>query len=171
MTACTTRRLRYMGKDSIWKVKALNPIIDALGAFPVHRGTADREALRTSIAVVESGQPLVMFPEGTRQSGPVVQELFDGPAYVAAKSGAPIVPVGITGTGGAGTLRLRLELRHPVQPTDRGYASENPGKLRMLGNMGLDKNRRLFRVYAACQVQGSDLKGFLPEASRVHGFR
>ena len=66
----TKRRMRYMGKDSIWKVKALNPIIDALGAFPVHRGTADREALRTSIAVVESGQPLVMFPEGTRQSGP-----------------------------------------------------------------------------------------------------
>src|SRR5258707_8626515 len=94
----TTRRMRYMGKDSIFKFKPLNPFFHALGAFPVHRGAADREALRTSIAVIELGQPLVMFPEGTRQSGPVVQELFDGPAYVAAKTGAPIVPLGIGGS-------------------------------------------------------------------------
>lgn len=94
----TTRRLRYMGKASIWKIKVLNPLWDALGAFPVHRGAADREALRTSVAVLESGQGLVMFPEGTRQTGAVVQELFDGPAYVAAKTQVPIVPVGIGGS-------------------------------------------------------------------------
>jgi 1-acyl-sn-glycerol-3-phosphate acyltransferase len=97
----TTRRMRYMGKDSIFKFKFLNPFFHALGAFPVHRGAADREALRTSIAVIESGQPLVMFPEGTRQSGPAVQELFDGPAYVAAKTGVPIVPLGIGGSEAA----------------------------------------------------------------------
>ena len=94
----TPRRMRYMGKDSIWKIKFLNPLWDALGAFPVHRGAADREALRTSIAVLESGQALVMFPEGTRQTGPVVQALFDGTAYVAAKTQVPIVPVGIGGS-------------------------------------------------------------------------
>jgi 1-acyl-sn-glycerol-3-phosphate acyltransferase len=94
----TKRRMRYMGKDSIFKLKWLNPFFHALGAFPVHRGSADREALRTSIAVINTGQPLVMFPEGTRQAGPVVQELFDGTAYVAAKTGVPIVPVGIGGS-------------------------------------------------------------------------
>lgn len=94
----TRRRMRYMGKDSIFKYKFVNPLLFALGAFPVHRGSADREALRLSVAVVESGQPLVMFPEGTRQSGPVVQELFDGPAYVAAKTGVPVVPLGIGGS-------------------------------------------------------------------------
>jgi 1-acyl-sn-glycerol-3-phosphate acyltransferase len=97
----TTRRMRYMGKDSIFKIKFLNPFFHALGAFPVHRGAVDREALRTSIAVIESGQPLVMFPEGTRQSGPVVQELFDGTVYVAAKTHVPIVPVGIGGSEAA----------------------------------------------------------------------
>jgi 1-acyl-sn-glycerol-3-phosphate acyltransferase len=94
----TKRRMRYMGKASIWKYKFLVPLWDALGAFPVQRGAADREALRTSIAVLESGQALVMFPEGTRQSGPVVQELFDGTAYVAAKTQVPIIPVGIGGS-------------------------------------------------------------------------
>jgi 1-acyl-sn-glycerol-3-phosphate acyltransferase len=69
-----------------------------MGGFPVSRGAADREALRTCIDVIEAGEPLVMFPEGTRRSGPVVEELFDGPAYVAAKTQVPILPVGIGGS-------------------------------------------------------------------------
>jgi 1-acyl-sn-glycerol-3-phosphate acyltransferase len=49
---------------------------------------------------LESGEPLVLFPEGTRQSGPVVHPLFDGAAYVAVKAGLPIIPVGIGGSEG-----------------------------------------------------------------------
>jgi 1-acyl-sn-glycerol-3-phosphate acyltransferase len=94
----TKRRMRYMGKDSIWRFSFLGPLWGALGAFPVHRGAADREALRTSTAVLESGQPLVMFPEGMRQSGPIVEELFDGTVYIAAKTQVPIIPVGIGGS-------------------------------------------------------------------------
>lgn len=96
--AVTHRRLRFMGKDSIWKVKPVGWVISALGAFPVTRGTADREALKRCVAVLESGEPLVLFPEGTRQSGPEVQPLFDGAAYVAVKAGVPIIPVGIGGS-------------------------------------------------------------------------
>ena len=98
--AVTRRRMRFMGKDTIWKVKPIGWIISALGAFPVTRGTADREALKRCIAVLEAGEPLVLFPEGTRQSGPVVQPLFDGAAYVAVKAGVPIIPVGIGGSEG-----------------------------------------------------------------------
>jgi 1-acyl-sn-glycerol-3-phosphate acyltransferase len=94
----TKRRMRYMGKDSIFKYKFLHRFFDALGGFPVHRGTADREALRTCVEVIGLGQSLVMFPEGQRQTGPVVQPLFDGAAYVAAKTGVPIVPVGVGGS-------------------------------------------------------------------------
>ncbi|MGA0117707.1 MAG: lysophospholipid acyltransferase family protein [Ilumatobacteraceae bacterium] len=98
--AVTSRRLRFMGKDTIWKIAPIGWIISALGAFPVTRGTADREALKRCISVLESGEPLVLFPEGTRQSGPVVQPLFDGAAYVAVKAGVPIIPVGIGGSEG-----------------------------------------------------------------------
>jgi 1-acyl-sn-glycerol-3-phosphate acyltransferase len=98
--AVTSRRLRFMGKDSIWKIAPIGWIISALGAFPVTRGTADREALKRCISVLESGEPLVLFPEGTRQSGPVVHPLFDGAAYVAVKAGVPIIPVGIGGSEG-----------------------------------------------------------------------
>jgi 1-acyl-sn-glycerol-3-phosphate acyltransferase len=96
--AVTTRRLRFMGKDSLWKIAPIGWILSALGAFPVTRGTADREALKRCIAVLEMGEPLVLFPEGTRQSGPVVKPLFDGAAYIAVKSNVPIIPVGIGGS-------------------------------------------------------------------------
>ncbi|HEY8527216.1 MAG TPA: lysophospholipid acyltransferase family protein [Acidimicrobiales bacterium] len=92
------RRMRYMGKASIWKWSAPGRFFSMLGAFPVHRGSADRDALRTCIRVMENGEPLVMFPEGTRRSGPRVHELFDGAAYVAARTGVPLVPVGIGGS-------------------------------------------------------------------------
>jgi len=97
-SAATRRRMRFMGKDTIWKYKPIGKIMTGLGAFPVTRGSADLEALKRCIAVVQSGEPLVMFPEGTRHYGPEVQPLFDGAAYIALKTGVPIVPAAIAGT-------------------------------------------------------------------------
>ncbi|MBA3605356.1 MAG: 1-acyl-sn-glycerol-3-phosphate acyltransferase [Actinomycetota bacterium] len=94
----TRRRMRFMGKDSLWKGGPISWVFSSLGGFPVARGTADREALRRCIAVLESGEPLVLFPEGERKSGPVVQPMLNGAAYVAVKAGTPIVPVGIGGS-------------------------------------------------------------------------
>ncbi len=94
----TPRRLRFMGKDSLWKIRPVGMILSALGGFPVTRGTADLEALKRCLEVLALGEPIVLFPEGTRQSGEKVQPLFDGAAYLAIKSGVPIIPVGIGGT-------------------------------------------------------------------------
>ena len=94
----TKPRMRYMGKASIWKWPPLGRFVSMLGAFPVHRGTADRESLRTCLKVLGQGESLVMFPEGTRRTGLVVEHLFDGTAYVAARAGVPLVPLGIGGT-------------------------------------------------------------------------
>jgi 1-acyl-sn-glycerol-3-phosphate acyltransferase len=99
--AVTKRRLRYMGKDTLWRHGWSAWLMTTLGAFPVRRGSADREALRICQEVLERGEPLVMFPEGTRQAGPVVETVFDGPAYLAARMGVPIVPVGIGGSARA----------------------------------------------------------------------
>ena len=94
----TRRRVRFMGKDSLWKQKQIGMFLSLLGGFPVTRGAADLEALKRCVAVLDAGEPLVMFPEGTRQSGATLHPLFEGPAYVALKRGVPIVPVGIGGT-------------------------------------------------------------------------
>lgn len=93
----TTRRMHFMGKASMWKF-GFGVLWNALGAYPVHRGAADREALRKTADVITTGEAVVIFPEGTRQSGPEVQALFDGAAYIATKMGVPIVPVGIGGS-------------------------------------------------------------------------
>ena len=123
----TPRRLRFMGKDSLWKSAITARLFSALGGFPVHRGTADRDALRRCIEVIEGGEPLVLFPEGTRQSGPLVHDLFEGAAYVASRTGVPVVPVGIGGSEAAmpkGAKWLRpvkivIVVGRPIAPPPR----------------------------------------------------
>lgn len=101
VSAVTRRRLRYMGKESLWSSSLTGWFFSTAGGFPVQRGSADREALRACKEVLERGEPLVLFPEGTRQQGPRVQPLFHGAAYLACSTGAPIVPVGIGGSEAA----------------------------------------------------------------------
>jgi len=115
LAATVTRtRMRYMGKASIWKWRWGGKFVSMLGAFPVHRGAADREALRTCLAVIENGEPVVMFPEGTRRSGPVVEDLYEGPTYVAARTGVPVVPVGIGGSDRAMPVGSKLIRPHKI---------------------------------------------------------
>ena len=101
IAAVTKRRLRYMGKESLWRSRFGGWFFTTAGGFPVQRDSADRDALRAGREVLERGEPLVLFPEGTRQYGPEVQPLFQGAAYLACRTGAPIVPVGIGGSEAA----------------------------------------------------------------------
>ncbi len=104
----TRRRMRFLGKQSMWKFAPMGAMFDILGAIKVHRGSTDRESMRACIAALEGGEPLVVYPEGTRKEGPVVEELFDGAAYLATKVGVPIIPVGIGGSGKAMGREHRL---------------------------------------------------------------
>ena len=97
VSSVVKRRMRYLAKDTLWK-GSLGRLWDALGALPVHRGTPDRDSLKACVAVVKAGEPLVLFPEGTRQNGPKIHECFDGAAFVQGRTGVPIVPVGIGGS-------------------------------------------------------------------------
>jgi 1-acyl-sn-glycerol-3-phosphate acyltransferase len=97
--ACVTRRrIRFMGKAELWKYGWSATFLSALGGFPVDRSGADRAAMRAAEAALAGGEPLGMFPEGTRRSGPVVEDLHHGVAFVAARMGVPIVPIGIGGS-------------------------------------------------------------------------
>ncbi len=94
----TRRRMRYLGKDTVWHVKWFVPIANTLGGIPINRGTADRASMNRCIEALQGGEPLVLFPEGTRKAGPHIEELFDGVSYIALKAGVPIVPIGIGGS-------------------------------------------------------------------------
>jgi cytidylate kinase len=120
----TRRRLRFVVKAEVWKVQAVGRFIELLGAFPVHRGSADREALARCLEVLAAGEPLVVFPEGSRQRGLEVRELADGAAYMALRAGVPIFPLGLAGSEEAmpkGTVvprpkRVRLVIGAPLVP-------------------------------------------------------
>ena len=134
LAAITHRRLRYMGKESLWTSRFGGWFLTSLGGFPVQRGTADRDALRASMAVIERGEPLVMFPEGTRQSGPEIAKVFDGPSYVACRTGAPILPLGIGGSERAMAkgakwvrpVKIVIVIGAPITPPDPGERGRVP---------------------------------------------
>ena len=106
----TGKRLRFMGKESLWNSRLLGTFLTVMGGFPVERGSADRTALRAAGDVLALGEPLVMFPEGTRQHGARLDRslVLDGPAFVAARAGVPIVPVGLGGTPSALPVGSRI---------------------------------------------------------------
>lgn len=160
VSALTRRRLRYMGKHTLWKHKLPGRFLTAMGGFGVRRGSADREALRQCTAVLAGGEPLVIFPEGTRHSGPKVAELQEGAAYLAARAGVPIIPVGIAGSeeairkGSKGLHRARVTVvaGPPILPASyegrvprsaiREMSMELSGALQRLQNDAVSRNDR-----------------------------
>ena len=86
------------GQGPLFRVPVLGAIFRALGGFPVERDGTDRGRCATRCASSQAGELLVVYPEGTRQHGREIPPLQPGAAYLAAKAGVPIVPVGIAGT-------------------------------------------------------------------------
>jgi 1-acyl-sn-glycerol-3-phosphate acyltransferase len=113
LVALSTRRVvHFMGKAEIWDRRIGGWISTLFGAFPVRRGLRDRAALETALHLLRSGEIVCVFPEGTRLDGPEVGELQAGVAYLAQKSGAPIIPLGIWG---AERLLDRRGILHPFR--------------------------------------------------------
>lgn len=124
LVATIPRVMRFMGKDSIWKLNLLGRFIEFNGSFPVDRDHADRDALRRCEQAVQGGDPVVMFPEGRRKDGPIVEDLFDGPSFVACRNRVPVVPVGIGGSDDAmprgarmiHRARIKVVIGEPIYP-------------------------------------------------------
>jgi 1-acyl-sn-glycerol-3-phosphate acyltransferase len=92
------RHVRFMAKTELFR-GPLGWLFLRLGAFPVRRGESDAEAMRTAEAVLEQGELLVLFPEGTRVEDPhALGAPHHGAGRLALATGAPIVPAAIAGT-------------------------------------------------------------------------
>jgi len=92
------RKVIFMAKEEIFRFRPRGYFLSGLGSFPVHRGKLDRKAIRQSEKVLADGMALAMFPEATRSQNAQLQFALSGSALIAARSGVPILPVGITGT-------------------------------------------------------------------------
>lgn len=91
------RPIVFMAKAELFKIPILSQLMRALQAFPVNRKEGDIKAIRKSISIVERGDPLCVFPQGTRCAGVKLSETRDklksGIGLISHKTEAPIVPV------------------------------------------------------------------------------
>lgn len=153
------RILRYMGAETYFAIPGLGLFLRAMGGFPVERSETDRMALRLAEEVLRAGEPLVVFPEGTRQEGPMIQPLKEGAAFLACRADVPIVPVGLGGTErampkGARFIRPRkvaIVIGEPIHPPER--SSSGRVKRSSVRNVSDELKDRLQMLFDEAQVR------------------
>jgi 1-acyl-sn-glycerol-3-phosphate acyltransferase len=87
-----------VGAVDIWQRKGQSNLVRYYGGIPIHRGEYDRQVIEKLLAVLDSGRPLLISPEGGRSHKPGMRRAAPGVAFLAEKAGVPVVPVGVVGT-------------------------------------------------------------------------
>ena len=105
------RNLVALAKVEVYDYPIVGIIPKLLGVIPVKRGEVDRKAVQSCLEVLKAGEMILLAPEGTR--GPALRQGLEGVAYMASRSGAPVVPVAIDGTDGFPALRGTKRWRQP----------------------------------------------------------
>ena len=91
------RPVAYMAKKELFAMPVLKQLIPRLHAYPVDREAGGTAALRASLRLLKEGRAVGIFPEGGRNVSGTNEEKA-GAAFLAAASGAPVVPAAIVGT-------------------------------------------------------------------------
>lgn len=134
------RQVFFMAKEELFKYPPCGWFFRTIGTFPVRRGFSDRRALKQALSILEEGNILGMFPEGTRRSG----EIQMGIIYMALKTQAPILPVALFNTdrkNSQGPIRavigqpIRFEIgdRKPFKEERKEMAAKVMDAIRELG--------------------------------------
>ena len=93
------KRVSYiMAKEELFKNNFIKWIAKKCCVFPVKRGKMDIESMKFALKVLKDEQILVIFPEGTRNGMEKNGRAQNGTAFMALKTGVPVIPVGIQGT-------------------------------------------------------------------------
>ncbi len=92
------RKMIFMAKEELFRYGPLTYFIKNFGAFPVRRGKMNLEAFRRAEEVLAQHLALAIFPEGMRSRSGALKEALPGVALLAKRSGAPVLPVGISGS-------------------------------------------------------------------------
>jgi 1-acyl-sn-glycerol-3-phosphate acyltransferase len=128
------RYLRFMAKSELFWFP-LGPFISACGAFPVHRGHQDQEAVDTALRLCREGNIVVMFPEGTRREKGLRKRhearWRSGAARIALEAGVPLIPAGVYGSGRLLRFgRLRVAFGDPIVLDDlRGLPADEAARV------------------------------------------
>jgi 1-acyl-sn-glycerol-3-phosphate acyltransferase len=93
---CIGRPIYFVAKRELFRNPALGWLLNCLGAFPIKRGESDEESMATARALLEHGQAVVIFPEGTRIRTGSLARPKRGVGRLALQSGKPVVPIAVT---------------------------------------------------------------------------
>jgi 1-acyl-sn-glycerol-3-phosphate acyltransferase len=99
MVVATPRRVFFMGKRELFGDAFRARLWNELGGFPVRREIADIRSMDMALALLERGEALVLYPEGTRSRTAKMLPFLEGAAWLALRVGVPVVPAGVIGTG------------------------------------------------------------------------
>jgi len=92
------RVIFFMGKAELFRNPIMDVLLRNLSGFPVNRGEKDQWAMRHAAKVLNHGQTLGMFPEGTRSNGRGLAVAKTGAARLAIEAGCPILPMAVLGS-------------------------------------------------------------------------
>ena len=87
-----------IGAADVFEKKGQGTILSLYGVIPVHRGDYDRALLEKILAIIKSGRPLVIAPEGGRSHEPAMRRAMPGVGYIIEHTQVPVIPVGLVGT-------------------------------------------------------------------------
>ncbi len=97
IAASFPRKAMFMAKKELFRSRVIGAFLSS-GAFPINRGQMGGRAMRQSLELLAGGGVLALFPEGMRSPTSQLRPAMSGVALIAVRSGAPILPVAITGT-------------------------------------------------------------------------
>ncbi len=133
--ASLPRTIEGMGKIELNDHWLVGPVFNAYGIIWVHRGQPDRKAIRAALDGLAQGRMVMLAPEGRQSVIGGLEEGTPGAAFLALKSGAPIVPIAMTGTENSNIFKhLKQFKRAPVTLAvgKPFYLQEQPDRQAML---------------------------------------
>ncbi len=152
----------FVAKRELFRPALVGWILRRFNAFPIQRGTADYAALDHAVALLQGGESVIMFPEGTRHPSGRLGAPRWGFGYVARRAGRPIVPVFVRGTQDRRPRGLR---RHPLEiwvgePFTLGAVPDDATGYTQMGNAAMQRIAGLMlRSAASRPLAGLELPG------------
>jgi cytidylate kinase len=118
------REVHFVAKSALFENPLFGWLIRTFNAIPLRRGVFDREAMKQSVLLLEGGRSMMIFPEGTRQSGGRLGKPKSGVGYLAVSTGVAVIPVYVTGTN---RLLRCLFRRHRLRVAQGSPIRQAPG--------------------------------------------